>query len=93
MKKKFFQVDAHFCFYAFSGKDSCSGDSGGPLMSQKDGDFKRPKYLVGIVSFGTRRCGKVIYRVREQKSYILNFRDISGRVPKKYEMSKKSVKL
>ena len=42
---------------SFSGEDSCSGDSGGPLVSQKKGDFKEPKYLVGIVSFGTKECG------------------------------------
>jgi secreted trypsin-like serine protease len=28
-------------------------------MSQVTGDFKKPKYLYGIVSFGTRRCGTV----------------------------------
>lgn len=41
------------------GQDSCSGDSGGPLMSQRQGDFKQNKYLYGIVSFGTRKCGQV----------------------------------
>ena len=41
----------------FSGTDSCSGDSGGPLVAQGPGDFKEPKYLVGVVSFGTKKCG------------------------------------
>ena len=40
------------------GKDSCNGDSGGPLMSY-NGDFKGTKYLRGIVSFGTTTCGNV----------------------------------
>jgi len=48
------------------GKDSCSGDSGGPLYmryvieGQKKSayyDNSKPWYLLGIVSFGTRRCG------------------------------------
>lgn len=45
------------------GRDSCSGDSGGPLISQSAGDFKQPKYLYGIVSFGTKRCGEVIWKI------------------------------
>ena len=45
----------------FSGEDSCSGDSGGPLVAaDKDAGVlnKKPKYLIGIVSFGTRKCGQ-----------------------------------
>ena len=45
----------------FSGEDSCSGDSGGPLVAaEKDSSTlnKKPKYLIGIVSFGTRKCGQ-----------------------------------
>ena len=38
------------------GKDSCSGDSGGPLISRKGKED--PMYLKGIVSFGARRCGE-----------------------------------
>ena len=34
-------------------KDSCVGDSGGPLMCQQNGDF----VLHGVVSRG-KRCGK-----------------------------------
>jgi len=48
------------------GKDSCGGDSGGPLYmryvieGQKKSayyDNSKPWYLLGIVSFGTKRCG------------------------------------
>ena len=45
-------------YYILLGKDSCNGDSGGPLMSY-NGDFKGTKYLRGIVSFGTTTCGNV----------------------------------
>ena len=47
----------------YLGIDSCSGDSGGPLMSfdvskvAKELDAK--KYLRGIVSFGSKKCGIV----------------------------------
>ncbi|CAH1738373.1 unnamed protein product [Aphis gossypii] len=36
------------------GKDSCRGDSGGPLMFPKGKQY----YLMGIVSFGHKRCGE-----------------------------------
>jgi len=48
------------------GKDSCGGDSGGPLYmryiieGQKKSayfDNSKPWYLLGIVSFGTKTCG------------------------------------
>ena len=37
------------------GKDSCRGDSGGPLLIQKEADM--PWYVIGIVSFGSKECG------------------------------------
>ena len=36
------------------GKDSCSGDSGGPLLAKTASD---EVVQVGIVSFGSVRCG------------------------------------
>jgi secreted trypsin-like serine protease len=36
--------------------DSCNGDSGGPL-AYRIGDTEAPWYLIGIVSYGTRKCG------------------------------------
>ena len=36
--------------------DSCNGDSGGPL-AYKRGDNDEPWYLIGIVSYGTKKCG------------------------------------
>ena len=41
--------------YIFVGKDSCQGDSGGPLVYRAFSDD--PWTQVGIVSFGTGRCG------------------------------------
>ena len=38
------------------GKDSCNGDSGGPLIQKAKGVGK-PWFQVGVVSFGTSRCG------------------------------------
>jgi secreted trypsin-like serine protease len=37
-----------------SGKDTCSGDSGGPLTINKD--YRCVFYLVGLTSFGARLC-------------------------------------
>lgn len=39
--------------YPEGGKDSCRGDSGGPLMWSKRKQF----YLIGIVSYGFKECG------------------------------------
>ena len=41
------------------GQDSCSGDSGGPLLASDGNDFKSTKYIVGVVSYGTLECGTV----------------------------------
>uniref|UniRef100_A0A8C6F0M1 Peptidase S1 domain-containing protein n=1 Tax=Monodon monoceros TaxID=40151 RepID=A0A8C6F0M1_MONMO len=45
-------TDVMICAGA-SGVSSCMGDSGGPLVCQKDGAWT----LVGIVSWGSGRCG------------------------------------
>ena len=42
------------------GKDTCEGDSGGPLLSYEGiNDFADLKFLRGIVSFGSKKCGNV----------------------------------
>lgn len=43
------------CAGGQKGRDSCEGDSGGPLMRGED-EFQR-YFLLGVVSFGARRCG------------------------------------
>ena len=62
-----------------SGEDSCNGDSGGPLLAHDARSFKEPKYLLGIVSFGTKKCGIVIVLMNfESISNILNVFTFSG---------------
>ncbi|XP_017775048.1 PREDICTED: serine protease easter [Nicrophorus vespilloides] len=49
--------ESQFCAGGIVGKDSCSGDSGGPLMVVAESD-SGPKYsLLGAVSFGYKKCG------------------------------------
>lgn len=48
--------DTQICAGGESGKDSCRGDSGGPLMTvntSRDNNW----YAAGIVSFGPTPCG------------------------------------
>merc|ERR1712059_143836 len=54
------------CAGGEDGKDSCSGDSGGPLFMKRvpSGEYRpsefstEPNYLLGIVSFGAKTCGR-----------------------------------
>jgi len=61
---RFKPLESQLCAGAELGKDSCKGDSGGPLYISKvlsSGnptiDGSQPWYLIGIVSFGSRECG------------------------------------
>ncbi len=47
-------ADGVICAAGAPGQDSCTGDSGGPMTREYP---KRPKLLVGIVSWGDERCG------------------------------------
>ncbi|CAH1161817.1 unnamed protein product [Phyllotreta striolata] len=49
-------VDSQICAGGEGGKDSCSGDSGGPLMRRSDSNILQ-WFQEGIVSFGSLRCG------------------------------------
>uniref|UniRef100_A0A2M4BS35 CLIP domain-containing serine protease n=2 Tax=Anopheles marajoara TaxID=58244 RepID=A0A2M4BS35_9DIPT len=59
------------CAGGVRGSDTCSGDSGGPLMKQHAGAW----YLLGVVSFGPQKCGTagvpgVYTNVREYTDWI-----------------------
>lgn len=65
--------DTQLCAGGERDKDSCNGDSGGPLLHNKGND--RQHYIEGIVSFGAK-CGTAgwpgIYtRVTAYKDWIL----------------------
>lgn len=38
--------------------DTCSGDSGGPLMQMANTETGPKQFLVGLVSYGPSPCGK-----------------------------------
>lgn len=52
-RKKFRLRNSQLCAGGQPGKDTCGGDSGGPLMRQVGNTF----YLYGIISFGPEKCG------------------------------------
>jgi len=55
---KFKPEDTQICAGGEEGKDSCKGDSGGPLyLSGGVTPGEKPWYLIGLVSFGARKCG------------------------------------
>ncbi|KAL9703849.1 hypothetical protein quinque_007367 [Culex quinquefasciatus] len=45
--------DTQLCAGGKEGKDTCRGDSGGPLMRSVDGNY----YLIGVISWGAAQCG------------------------------------
>lgn len=50
--------DTQICAGGEAGKDSCNGDSGGPLITQHvDLEGNRYLYLAGLVSWGHTNCG------------------------------------
>lgn len=49
-------INSQLCVGGESGRDSCGGDSGGPLMTLIPHSYLW--YLEGIVSFGSTPCGK-----------------------------------
>jgi spatzle-processing enzyme len=68
-------VATQLCAGGEAGKDSCGGDSGGPLMSTHLVGRKQISYLIGLVSYGARKCGSrglpgVYTRVGEYMTWI-----------------------
>jgi hypothetical protein len=71
--------DGQLCAGGVEGKDSCTGDSGGPLMSTgiSSRDGRTRYFLAGIVSYGPVPCGKkdwpgVYTRVARYTDWILS---------------------
>lgn len=69
--------DYQLCAGGESGIDSCSGDSGGPLMITQQVDQQDVYFQIGIVSFGPRKCGTegwpgVYTRVGNYNDWIVN---------------------
>jgi len=66
-------LNEHFCAGGDIGKDSCSGDSGGPLIA-RNSDIES-YMIVGVVSGGTKRCGRgapgIFTRVSNYKEWII----------------------
>lgn len=50
-------IETQLCAGGEKGKDSCRGDSGGPLMKLEQINGTFAWFLRGIVSFGTEKCG------------------------------------
>lgn len=46
------------CAGGVVGKDSCTGDSGGPLMAGISNKYDKIWYQFGVISFGPSPCGK-----------------------------------
>lgn len=70
--------DSQLCAGGVPEKDSCGGDSGGPLMYPGKAQGVGVRYVQrGIVSFGSKRCGiggypGVYTRVSDYMMWILD---------------------
>ncbi|XP_066996926.1 phenoloxidase-activating enzyme 1 isoform X2 [Anabrus simplex] len=49
--------ETQMCAGGVQGKDSCTGDSGGPLMKFSELNGNAVHFVAGVVSFGPRDCG------------------------------------
>lgn len=69
--------DKQMCVGGENGRDSCNGDSGGPMLKAEVVDGPPRYYQIGVVSFGVRNCGGtatpgVYSRTSYYMSWILN---------------------
>lgn len=66
------------CAGGITGKDSCGGDSGSPLVKVEVNSHDTPRYyILGFVSFGVKKCGAthmpgVYTRIASYAIWILN---------------------
>ena len=75
LKREKVKVETQICAGGEKEKDSCRGDSGGGLFWRSDlTDNTQPWYLLGIVSFGSTKCGNghpaVYTRVSAYRTWI-----------------------
>jgi len=61
--------DRQICAGGEKGKDSCNGDSGGPLFAREFSS--EPWVQIGLVSFGTRNCARGVPGVYTRVTYYL----------------------
>lgn len=55
---KYAEINLILLIYCtFLGKDSCNGDSGGPMTKSFKVDNVKRCYLIGVVSYGRSDCG------------------------------------
>ncbi|XP_002096339.3 spaetzle-processing enzyme [Drosophila yakuba] len=54
-----FNVHSQICAGGDGGVDTCSGDSGGPLMATVGRMDNTRIYLAGITSYGSQKCGAI----------------------------------
>ena len=51
------KINSHICASGEKNKsDSCEGDSGGPLMGIRLSNYTGQTEVIGITSFGSKRC-------------------------------------
>lgn len=63
--------EGQLCAGGEEGKDSCEGDSGGPLMQHAR--YGPPFYLRGVVSFGSTLCGGGMPGVYTDVAYFMDW--------------------
>ncbi|XP_018566942.1 serine protease easter-like [Anoplophora glabripennis] len=51
-------IDSQLCIGYQKGKDSCAGDSGGPVFKAMTKNKQDRAHLIGVVSYGLRACGQ-----------------------------------
>lgn len=57
-RDKIILTDEEICAGGIANEDTCSGDSGGPLMKVLDDGENGPRYyVVGVVTAGKLACG------------------------------------
>lgn len=70
-------TEQHICAGGEVGKDSCKGDSGGPLMKPCSINTTPRYFLIGVISFGHKKCATTEYPgvytvVAEYMTWILD---------------------